>query len=352
VSFITSCSDCDSAFRITSEQLTAARGWTQCGVCGAAFDARLTLESEDGEPLPDMAEDAVTEPQTGAGPTTAELPSPEAAAQARAATGETPPAQAGNNTGGGTSPSHLAVAGIDHRSSNPDLPSIILIEPDASGSEDMGPFPVIPAPAPVSSPTAPPRNAIPSSPSIPSSPASPPAGATDYPSPGWARRKFRSRRRIKGWVWAVLSLFLLLALLAQASYFLRDTLISQAPQTRPWLEKVCATLGCTLSLPKNAQLIQIIGSDLQAETTGKGHLKLKLTLGNRAPYAQAWPVLMLTLTDSKDRPQARRSFAPESYLADAKLLESGIPAQSEYPLTLRLDIRDLTLVGYRLQVTY
>lgn len=347
MSFTTSCRDCGSVFRITAEQLAAARGWTQCGLCGVAFDARVTLESEDGEPLPVMADDAATEPQTDAGPATAELP-PEAASETRAATGETPPAQAGKNTGGGASPSHLAVAGIDQRASGTDLPSIILIEPNSNGSEDMGPLPVIPASAPASSPTGLPRNAVPSSPI----PSSPPAGATDYQSAGWARRKFRSRRRIKGWVWAVLSLFLLLALLVQASYFLRDTLISQAPQTRPWFEKVCATLGCTLSLPTNAQLIQIIGSDLQAEATGKGHLKLKLTLGNRAPYAQAWPVIVLTLTDHKDRPQARRSFAPGAYLADAKLLESGIPAQSEYPLTLRLVVRDLTLAGYRLQVAY
>jgi predicted Zn finger-like uncharacterized protein len=344
VSFTTICSDCDSVFRITAEQLSAARGWAQCGVCGAAFDARATLESEDGAPLPVVGDDAASGPQTGAKPATAE---PSAAAETRAAAGETHPAQAGKDAGRGASPSHLAVAGIDHRASGPDLPSIILIEPNSNESEDMGPFPVIPTPAPP--PAAPPRNAAPSS---PSSPARPPAGAADYPSPGWARRKFRSRRRIKGWVWAVLSLFLLLALLGQASYFLRDTLISQAPQTRPWFEKVCATLGCTLSLPKNAQLIQIIGSDLQAETTGKGHLKLKLTLGNRAPYAQAWPVIVLTLTDRKDRPQARRSFAPGAYLADAHLLEAGIPAQSEYPLTLRLDVRDLTLAGYRLQVAY
>ena len=346
MSFTASCRTCDSMFRITAEQLAAARGWAQCGVCGAAFDARVTLASEDGEPLPAMAVDAATESQTDAEPIAAELPPPETAAETHAATGETPPAEAGKNTGGDAGLSHLAVAGIDQRASGPDLASIILIDANSNGPEDMGPLPVIPAPAPAPSPASPPRNAAPAIPS------SPPAGATAYQSAGWARRKFTSRRRIKGWVWAVLSLFLLLALLAQASYFLRDTLISQAPQTRPWFEKVCATLGCTLGLPKNEKLIQIIGSDLQAEATGSGHLKLNLTLGNRAPYAQAWPVLVLTLTDHKNRRQARRSFAPSAYLADAKLLESGIPAQSEHPLTLRLDVRDLTLAGYRLEVAY
>jgi predicted Zn finger-like uncharacterized protein len=346
VSFTTSCGACDSVFHITAEQLAASRGWAQCGVCGAAFDARVTLASEDGEPLPVMADDAAMESHTDAGPITAERP-PAATAETHAATGETPPAEAGKNAFDDASLSHRAVAGIDQRAIGPDLVSIILIDANSSEAEDPGPLPVIPARAPAPSPAAPPRIAA------PALPASPPAGATAADqSAGWARRKFTSRRHIKGWVWAVLSLLLLLALLAQASYFLRDTLISQAPQTRPWFEKVCAILGCTLSLPKNAGMIQIIGSDLQAEATGKGHLKLKLTLGNRAPYAQAWPVLVLTLTDHKDRPQARRSFAPGAYLADAKLLESGIPAQSEHPLTLRLDVRDLTLAGYRLVVAY
>jgi hypothetical protein len=143
---------------------------------------------------------------------------------------------------------------------------------------------------------------------------------------------------------------LLLLLLVQSSYFLRDTLASRLPQTRPALEQVCTLLGCTLSLPKNLALLQIIGSDLQTEASGR--LKLTLTLGNRAGHAQAWPMLVLTLTDQRNRPLARRSFAPSEYLGDAKRIATGIPPRSEQVLDLPLTVRDLTPMGFDLKISY
>lgn len=151
-------------------------------------------------------------------------------------------------------------------------------------------------------------------------------------------------------MWGTASLLLLVVLLAQTTYFLRDTLVSRLPQTRPALEQACAALGCTLSLPKNLALLQIVGSDLQTEASGR--LKLTLTLGNRANHVQAWPVLVLTLTDQHNRPLARRSFAPSEYLGDAQRIAAGIPARSEQPLSLPLTVHDLTPMGFNLQLTY
>jgi len=158
--------------------------------------------------------------------------------------------------------------------------------------------------------------------------------------------------RVSWVLWGVLSFVLLVALVFQLTYFLRDFIALKIPATRPVLELACKQLGCNLSLPKNAELMQIIGSDLQAEPAGTGLLTLKLTLGNRAPYTQAWPVIVLTLTDAKDQPQARRSFAPSEYLADQKMLPLGIPAQSEHSLTLPLQVRNLPMAGFHLEIAY
>jgi hypothetical protein len=146
------------------------------------------------------------------------------------------------------------------------------------------------------------------------------------------------------------SALLLVLLLAQTAYFLRDTLASRLPQTRPALEQACAALGCTLSLPKNLAQLQIVGSDLQTEASGR--LRLTLTLGNRAGHAQAWPVLVLTLTDQRNRPLARRSFAPSEYLGDARRIADGLPPRSEQALNLPLTVRDLAPMGFDLQLTY
>ncbi|MGK2952392.1 MAG: DUF3426 domain-containing protein, partial [Thiobacillus sp.] len=158
------------------------------------------------------------------------------------------------------------------------------------------------------------------------------------------------RRHIAPWLWGVASALLLIVLLAQTTYFLRDTLVSRLPQARPALEQACAVLGCTLSLPKNLALLQIVGSDLQTESNGQ--LRLSLTLGNRAGHAQAWPVLMLTLTDQRNRPLARRSFAPSEYLGDTERIAAGLPPRSEQALSLPLAVRDLAPMGFDLQLTY
>jgi len=139
-------------------------------------------------------------------------------------------------------------------------------------------------------------------------------------------------------------------LLAQITFFLRDTLVSRLPQTRPGFEQACAMLGCTLSLPKNLALLQIVGSDLQTESSGR--LKLTLTLGNRANHVQAWPVLVLTLTDQRNRPLARRSFAPSEYLGDVQRIVDGITPRSEQALSLPLSVRNLAPMGFDLQLTY
>jgi hypothetical protein len=166
--------------------------------------------------------------------------------------------------------------------------------------------------------------------------------------PGKARIP-SSPRRTSPWVWGTASLLLFVVLLAQTAYFLRDTLVSRLPQTRPAFEQACAALGCTLSLPKNVALLQIVGSDLQTEASGR--LKLTLTLGNRANHVQAWPVLVLTLTDQHNRPLARRSFAPSEYLGDTQRIAAGIPARSEQPLSLPLTVHDLTPMGFNLRLT-
>ena len=97
-------------------------------------------------------------------------------------------------------------------------------------------------------------------------------------------------------------------------------------------------------------LLQIIGSDLQTEASGR--LRLTLTLGNRAGHAQAWPVLLLTLTDQRNRPLARRSFAPSEYLSDPARIAAGVPPRSEEALSLPLAVQGPAPMGFDLQLTY
>ncbi|MBW8328995.1 MAG: zinc-ribbon domain-containing protein [Thiobacillus sp.] len=350
MNYRTTCPQCASVFRLGADQLDAAQGWVQCSVCGAAFDARLSLLMEDGSPLPAVAEPVPAEASPL--PETVPAPLPDTALA------EAPPPEEDST------PADIP-RGIAQREEPLDLPSIILIDPDIPVSEDLGPLPQIyPAPSTYpSAPAAPAYSSVPVTPAYPATPAAPvaaplPATRIEYaaPMPGTARapaapRRFKPwARRTQPWVWAMASALLLALLLAQTTYFLRDTLVSRLPHARPAFEQACAVLGCTLSLPKNLGLLQVVGSDLETEASGR--LKLTLTLGNRAGHAQAWPVLVLTLTDQRNRPLARRSFAPSEYLGDAQRIAAGIPPRSEQPLSLPLTVRDLAPMGFDMQLTY
>lgn len=348
MSYRTTCPHCASVFRLGADQLGAAQGWVQCSVCGAAFDARPSLLMADGSPLPVVEPEAVAAELPETAPT-AELEARQAAPAAATETppdGETPePAASAEDI-----PAAEAPRGIAQREAPLDLPSIILIDPDIPVGEDLGPLPQI-YPAPL---TYPPQPAAPAySPAAAATVAAPvpPTARIEYaaPMPGSARVA-SAPRHIKPWVWTGASVLLGVLLLAQTAFFMRDTLVSRLPQSRPAFEQACAVLGCSLSLPKNLAQLQIVGSDLQTEASGR--LKLALTLGNRAGHAQAWPVLVLTLTDQRNRPLARRSFAPSEYLGDPERIAAGIPPRSEQLLSLPLSVRELAPMGFDLQLSY
>ncbi len=341
MNYRTTCPHCLSVFRLGPDQLDAAQGWVQCSVCGTAFDAHPSLLMEDGSPLP-QPERELIEPAAPPEPGPSAEPEIETAA---------PPDTVDEIPLTAPPPEEdVAVAdtprGIVQRETSFDLDSIILIDPEIPVPDDPGPLPQIRTDS-----TYPPEPATTVRRPDVAAAETAPVARIEYaaPMPGKGRIP-PARRRLNPWVGAVASLLLLIVLLAQITYFLRDTLASRLPQSRPALEQACALLGCTLSLPQNLVLLQIVGSDLQTEASGR--LKLTLTLGNRASHAQAWPVLVLTLTDQHNRPLARRSFAPSEYLGDARRIAEGIPARSEQPLNLPLTVRDLAPMGFNLQLTY
>ncbi|HQT31783.1 MAG TPA: zinc-ribbon and DUF3426 domain-containing protein [Thiobacillus sp.] len=327
--FRTTCPACASVFRLGADQLEAADGWVQCSVCGSAFDVRPSLLMEDGSSLATEPQVAETEPgtvapaQPSAFPFTQHGPEEVRAIEQAARVASVAPVP----------------GGIVQRETALDLPSIILIDPDIPVPDDFGPLPQIDS-APDSS-VAP----------VPTAPVAP-AARIEYAAPQAVSMPvvLSVPRRTKRWVWGLASGLLLLALLAQMSYFLRDHLVGLWPQARPAFEQACSVLGCTVSLPRNLEQLQIIGSDLQTET--RSRLKLVLTLGNRADQPQAWPMLVLTLTDQRERPLARRSFAPSEYLEDSQRIAAGIPPRSEQALNLPLTIRDVSPMGFDLKLIY
>ena len=153
------------------------------------------------------------------------------------------------------------------------------------------------------------------------------------------------------WPFVVVALLLLSTLVAQIAHYYRAELAVSTPSLRPVLESACAVLDCEIPLPRHVELVSIEASDLQVDPTQGGALTLTATLKNRAAYAQAWPLLEITLTDVQDNAVLRRVLQPAEYLppkADPTLF----PPNGEAAVRLWLEAKDVAAAGYRLYVFY
>lgn len=138
----------------------------------------------------------------------------------------------------------------------------------------------------------------------------------------------------------------------QAAYFFRVELAANLPGLKPALTAYCELLQCTVPLPQKADLVSIESSDLEADPAQLNVIILNALLHNRAPYAQAYPNLELTLTDTQDKVLARRTFRPAEYLKQGEDEKQGLAANRELSVKLNLDTTDLKPSGYRLFLFY
>jgi predicted Zn finger-like uncharacterized protein len=162
--------------------------------------------------------------------------------------------------------------------------------------------------------------------------------------------EFQPKRR--SWPWAIAALLLLLMLLVQAAYFFRVDLAARLPGLKPALIGYCRILKCSVPLPQHTDLIGIESSELEADPANENQITLNALLRNRAPYAQAFPNLELTLNDSQDKPLARRMFIPADYLPLAENEAAGLLPNHELGIKLNLNTTDLKPSGYRLVLLY
>ena len=145
-------------------------------------------------------------------------------------------------------------------------------------------------------------------------------------------------------------------LAVQCIYLYRMEIARALPGLRPLMTQACATLGCEIPFPRNAELIALDASDLQSEPGKPGQYLLHATVNNRAEYAQAWPHLELTLTDAGDMPIARRVLAPAEWLpADQRSTAQGAASFASHKAVsarIAFTVPDLAPTGYRVYIFY
>ncbi len=296
----TTCPECRTTFRVTQAQLGARRGLVRCGQCRAVFNAYDTL-------LPELEDAPVRE------------------AEASAATADLAP---------GTPNAVLTPASPDPRAAA-DSPS----QPvwDAAAAEQAGKAPAAPPPH-VAAPDA----AVPAPDDSPDAillselPHRRPAPARPWPA-------------IAQWLVAIV---LSVTLLLQSILYLRAPLVDAYPAARPWLQALCQPLRCQVPLPRQLDKRALSASSLEHDPERKSRVRLTFLLSNPTGRAQAWPHVILTLTDVRQIPVARKPFPPEVYLPAEIDPATGLPARSEREVRIDLDIGNLAASGYTLDVAY
>lgn len=314
---LTRCPGCSTTFRVTPEQVKARHGKVRCGRCQHVFDAIEFLV--DAMPVPAAQEAGM--------PATATVP-------------DTPPDSAAEN------PATTHADSIDTASLAAEAPAVVVAPAEAANTE-----------AAADTTTDPHAASNAATDDLPAAGASPSTAAHEdrqdillQPSPLSAAYAQARALRVPRWPWIVAALLALLALLAQLAIAYRTELATRQPGLRPWLEMLCAQAHCTVALPSNPDLVGIEASDLHPGA--QGGLELTATLRNRAPYAQGWPDLELTLTDGADKPIVRKVIAPAQYLPATLSVEDGFAANTDVALQLRLDAGTLPAAGYRLYLFY
>ncbi len=328
MSLVTTCPACATTFLVTPEQLSAHRGDVRCGQCQHIFSALRQLEE-------------VT-------PAVTPRASPEAAATEAESVAAAPPVEQLDLQPSSPQPEVSELPMSYHREEQTEslLPvgAAVDFELDFDGEVDAGRSGLDAETKAVAA------NAgnVPDGPEPVAEPVSKsqPAAAV----PGFMQPE--KKRGISFWALLPLALLLLVAAITQSVYFMRTQVAAHYPHLRPWLEQACARVGCTVELPRQADLFSIEDSDLQSDAEHAGVLVLVSALYNHAPYPQAYPLMELTLTDTYDKPVLRRTFAPHEYLPAGTRVEAGIAADGEIHSRLPLVVEGEKPAGYRLYVRY
>jgi predicted Zn finger-like uncharacterized protein len=149
-------------------------------------------------------------------------------------------------------------------------------------------------------------------------------------------------------LWVLASLLLLLLLIGQLGFFYRNELARES-QLRPWIERACVYLDCTLLPAQDLAKIELAHATVIPHPDYAQALFLDATLINRADFTQPYPLLEVTLTDNNGQPVARRTFRPQQYLA-RRAVTTEMPSNVAVPVGLEFTQPDPRAVGYEIQL--
>lgn len=335
---LTRCPSCATHFRVTPEQLKARSGRVRCGQCQNVFNALDSLIEEPVVIAAPMAAVAVPPAPTFEEMSVPPQPGDTTAAGDGAAEPKADPARQLDEIVAAPEPPFEPV---------PEAPEALAATQPETQVEPIPELPETkelltaeqPAEVSVAEPLA-------GEPVVDTANAAAETAADDlstFPEPPPPPRR---------WPWVIGSLVALIAIVLQAVLAFRVELVVLWPEAKPALIALCEIADCEVGLPAKVGLVGIEASDLHPDSEHKGRLVLVATLKSRAPFAQQFPHLELTLTDTADQAIARKVLAPADYLPPTAPVASGMQPNADIMLAIGIDTGEMTASGYRLYLFY
>jgi predicted Zn finger-like uncharacterized protein len=167
--------------------------------------------------------------------------------------------------------------------------------------------------------------------------------------PEFLRNSREDEKRSFSVVYGGGSILLSILLVLQLAVIFRTEITTRWPQWRPMLVQVCGLFGCNVGWPTRADLLAVVGTELQA-IPGTDVLELTAVIRNRANFKVALPAIEVTLTDTTNRTLARKVFAPVDYLGSAgepsSRIDDGLGASSDLTVRVAFEARGINAVGF------
>lgn len=116
-------------------------------------------------------------------------------------------------------------------------------------------------------------------------------------------------------------------------YLFEGQHLAQTARLRPWLESLCAALGCELPPFKDLGRLRILDRALNRVDEQRTGLEFRLSFANESSLPQAFPAIQLVLNELDGSPIAERLFEPQDYLPEWR---PGLTMPVGQPFEIRL----------------